>query len=83
VVTTRALHVHARRAYARAVAMTVVHFDGGPLDGRTGEYDVDEETVVYDHRSGDPGAVYRRAGVLETPDGLAVVYTYVGPTLLS
>jgi hypothetical protein len=62
--------------------MTVVRFDGGPLDGRTGEYDVDEEIVVYDH-SGDPGAVYRRSGVLETAAGLAVVYIYVGPTLSS
>jgi hypothetical protein len=52
------------------------------MDGQTGEYDVDEEVVVHDHRSGALGAVYRRAGVLEMPAGLAVVYTYVGPTQL-
>jgi hypothetical protein len=62
--------------------MTVVHFDGGPMDGRTGEYDVDEEVVVHDHRVGGPGAVYRRSGILESAAGIAVVYTYVGPTLM-
>ena len=64
------------------MALTLAHFDGGPMDGQTGEYDVDEEVVVHDHRSGALGAVYRRAGVLEMPAGLAVVYTYVGPTQL-
>ena len=53
------------------------------MDGQAGEYDLDDEAVLYDCQGTGPAAVYRRSGELtSTPLGHAAVYVYVGPSLL-
>jgi hypothetical protein len=65
------------------VTARLAQFEGGPLDGRTGEYDLDDEAVFFDCESSGPAAVYRRSGETAlTARGQAVVYVYLGPALL-
>jgi hypothetical protein len=62
----------------------LAQFEGGPMDGRTGEYDLDDEAVFFDCQSNGPAAVYRRTEqVADTSGGRAAVYVYVGPALLT
>jgi hypothetical protein len=63
--------------------VTLAQFEGGPMDRQVGEYDLEDQSVLYDCGSPGLGAVYRRSGeVVPTPYGDALVYQYVGPALL-
>ena len=65
------------------MALTLVRFEGGPVDGRVLEYDLEGDELYFDDRTMGPAAFYRRSGRLErTPDGVAVVYIYVGPSVI-
>jgi hypothetical protein len=65
------------------MALTLVRFEGGPMDGRTREYDVEGEELFFDDRSMGPAAFYRRSDRLDsTAHGVAVVYIYVGPSVI-
>jgi hypothetical protein len=62
----------------------LTYFDGGPMDGQVGEYELDDEAVLFDHDHAGPAAVYRRSDrTMPTESGRAVVYVYVGSALLS
>jgi hypothetical protein len=65
------------------VVLTLVRFEGGPMDGRTREYDVEGEELFFDDRTMGPAAFYRRSDRVEpTPGGAAAVYVYVGPSVI-
>jgi hypothetical protein len=62
----------------------LTYFEGGPMDGRVGEYDLDDEAMLFDHRNPGPAVLYRRSDrTTQTEVGRAVVYIYVGSSLLT